>query len=92
MKYDLESIRLDPDYVHRHSFAIARDQISVVQENPDYATLHYCPPPAVKGNSWGEECRMTAKEDVLFRGLVRPEFAAAFIDALSFRSSFRATF
>lgn len=89
MKYDLKSIRIDLDYVHRQAFAIAREQIGVVQENPDHATLRYCQPPAIKGNSWQEECWMTAKEDVLFRGLVRPEFAAAFLDALSTPQSVR---
>jgi hypothetical protein len=91
MKYDLKSIKINPEYVNRHAFAIAREQINVVQENPDHATMRYCHPPAIKGNLWREECLMTAKEDVLFRGIVRPEFIAVFLDALSIPQSQNST-
>lgn len=82
MVYDIKSVSIDPAYVHRHAFAVAREQIGVAQENTDHATLRYCNPPAVEGESWQEECLLTAKEDVLLRDLVRPEFVAAFVEAL----------
>jgi hypothetical protein len=57
----------------------------VEQENPDHATIRYCDPPRIKTGSWRNDCLLTAKEDVIFRGLVRPEFVDAFVDALFLR-------
>lgn len=83
MKYDPLTIRLDAESVRRHAFGVARDQIGVVQTNPDYATIAYCEPPVVRGRSWQQECMMTALEDVFFRDLVRPEFVPEFVEAFS---------
>ena len=84
MNYDLKTIRINSDYISKNAYAITRDRIGVIPENPDYVIMRYCQPPIIKSNLWEEECLMTAKEDVLFRLLVKQEFAAAVVDALSY--------
>jgi hypothetical protein len=83
MNYNVFDASLNPEQVRQEAFAVARQEIGVAQANPDHVSLRYGKPPKIATGSWQDDCFAQAKEDALFRDLVKPEYVAAFAEALT---------